>query len=536
LEVLPDTDVRLKNGSAALSRAPATGTGALDPGEAEERTHVSRRTLWLVFAGVAVFNLALLAPFNYADDGNAMFALADSLARHQTLTVPCPHGAAALGNVQAVRHGGVCYSNFYPLLSFLLVPFVLVGREIGTLAGVSPLYTAKVVALVLPALAQAGAAALTVAIAAKLGASRRGAVAAACAFALGTEALTYSRTLYAEALQAFLVALAVWGITEGSRRRRQLGYVALGFAVLAKPQMVVVGPGLALALVLARRSWRPVIPIAIATVTASLVYFAYNAARFGDPLKFGGRDRMLQLHWFTPGRLLDGLAVLIISPGRGLLWFSPVAILGAFVLWRRRRTPVAAAALGASLAILLLSMAHPGGWQDWGTRYLVPTLPLVCAGVGLLRGRQATFAIALVAVALVNQIPTTVAFTDRYFAEAREQQATTHDLRWKRFAVTDMWVTAAHQVRDARHTDVRKIVANAGGQRSKTVAGEPVLHVVALWWWVLPAVHVSRWLGAMTCLLALLVAGRLLWRASGGGSLPRAGPAVELTGAAPEPR
>jgi hypothetical protein len=489
--------------------------------------------VWLVFAGVALFNLALLAPFNYADDGNAMFALADSLARHQTLTVPCPRGPAALHNVQTVQHGGACYSNFYPLLSFLLVPFVLVGRGIGTLAGVSPIYTAKVAALVLPALAGAGAAALTAAIAEKLGASRRGAVGAACAFALGTQALMYSRTLYAETLVAFLLALAVWGITERSRGRRQLGFVALGLAVLAKPQMIVVAPGLAVALVAVQRSWRPVIGIATATATASLIYLAYNAVRFDDPLKFGGRDRMLQPDWFKPGRLLDGVGILIVSPGRGLLWLSPVAIVGALVLWRRRRAPVAAAALGASLPILLLAMAHPAGWQAWGSRYLVPTLPLVCAAVGLLSGRKATLAAALVAIALVNQIPTTVAFPDRYFAEARDTHVTTHQLRWERFAATGMWATAAHQVRDALHSDVREIVANAGGKRAPTVEGEPVLHVVSLWWWMLPAARIPRWLGAIACLLGLVAAGRLLWRASGGGLRVRAGQVSEAAGPPP---
>src|SRR3954471_21513139 len=293
--------VRPKDGSTHLERA-----------RPEPDTGLSKRTVWLVFAGVALFNLMLLAPFNYADDGNAMFTLGDSLARHQSLTVPCGSGGVGAG-IQTVQHGGACYSNFYPLLSFLIVPFVLVGRAIGTLGGVSPLYTAKVAALMVPALAGAGAAgvpagicpAARAAIASKLGASRRGAVGAAVAFALGTEALTYSRTLFAESLAAFLVALAVWGITEDSPQRRQLGYAALVLAVLAKPQMVVVAPGIALALALARRGWGPMIPIALATVTAGLIYAAYNVARFGDPTMIGGRDRTFQLHWFMPGRLLD---------------------------------------------------------------------------------------------------------------------------------------------------------------------------------------------------------------------------------------
>jgi hypothetical protein len=146
--------------------------------------------------------------------------------------------------------------------------------------------------------------------------------------------------------------------------------------------------------------------------------------------------------------------------------------------------------------------------------------------VGLLKGRKATLAAALVAIGLVSQIPTTVGFMDRYFVEAREQHVGMHELRWERFALVDIWSTAYHEVRDAVHTDVKQVVNNAGGQRSQRLADIPVLHIVALWWWVLPAAGIPRWLGGIACLLGLLAAGRILWLASGKGVLRlRAGPA-----------
>lgn len=158
------------------------------------------------------------------------------------------------------------------------------------------------------------------ALALELGASRRGAVGAAVAFGFGTEALTYSRTFFAEPLSAFLVALAVWGLVgDGSRRRLALG--ALALAVLAKPQLVVVGPLLGATLALQRRSVRPLLGPSAASAAGVVAYLGFNRIRFGELLNFGGNTESVDAgRYFDPGAVVETLGVLFVSPGKGLLW------------------------------------------------------------------------------------------------------------------------------------------------------------------------------------------------------------------------
>jgi hypothetical protein len=170
-----------------------------------------------LFAGLLVVLLALAPPLNYASDGGSMLSVAEALAGHGTFAVSCSIGIPG--------RGGACYSNFYPLLSVLLVPFLAVGHLLGHAISASVLYLGRATALAVPALCTAGAATLCAMLALERGSSRRTATWAAVASVFGTEALTYSRALFAEPLGALCVTLAVWGLS-GLTRRRRSGQVA----------------------------------------------------------------------------------------------------------------------------------------------------------------------------------------------------------------------------------------------------------------------------------------------------------------------
>lgn len=95
----------------------------------------------------------------------------------------------------------------------------------------------------------------------------------------------------------------------------------------------------------------------------------YNVARFGSPTDFGYSDFALTLS--MPLNVLG----LILSPGKGLIFYSPLVVLGALGvprLWRADR------ALTISLLILLVTLTCISGasayWGDevWGPRYIVP--------------------------------------------------------------------------------------------------------------------------------------------------------------------
>jgi hypothetical protein len=103
----------------------------------------------------------------------------------------------------------------------------------------------------------------------------------------------------------------------------------------------------------------------------------YNLARFGSPLASGYGDEASA--FTTP--LLTGLIGLLLSPGKSLFLYAPVAALalaGAPLLWRRWRLE---GALLLSLVIAhVILYAHWHAWDGggvWGPRLLLPIVPLL---------------------------------------------------------------------------------------------------------------------------------------------------------------
>jgi hypothetical protein len=93
---------------------------------------------------------------------------------------------------------------------------------------------------------------------------------------------------------------------------------------------------------------------------------------------------------FTAERL-QGIPGLLVSPNRGLLVFTPIALLGIWGLARQiapgePRDPALVSFGIATLVCLLVAGAYPDWWGGWsfGPRYLVDVLPVLgLAGIGV---------------------------------------------------------------------------------------------------------------------------------------------------------
>jgi hypothetical protein len=106
----------------------------------------------------------------------------------------------------------------------------------------------------------------------------------------------------------------------------------------------------------------------------------FNQVRFGSPFTFfqatvlGNLDQLAS-PWFSRAHF-EGMAGLLVSPGKGLLWYAP-PLLGVAAavpqLWRRHRASVAA--LGVQLVVSLLVFGAFRYWHGdwaWGPRYVAP--------------------------------------------------------------------------------------------------------------------------------------------------------------------
>src|SRR4029453_2487339 len=212
---------------------------------------------------------------------------------------------------------------------------------------------------------------------------RRGAILSAAvlatALALGTTQLfEYARFPANEAMQAMAFlgfVLALLRVADGDRTRRAgvwLGTWA-GLAVNTKAVLLlgVVG-GLAALAVLSWRDRHKAVPLAFGICLGALpwaaLFLAYNAARWGSPFDTGYGESLTMMR----ETLWAGLMGLLLSPGKGLLWFSPGVLLGCIAVrgaWSRDRALVVLVV--ASTVPVVLFYARYLSWSgdySWGPR------------------------------------------------------------------------------------------------------------------------------------------------------------------------
>jgi hypothetical protein len=456
-----------------------------------------RRLAWALALGTGLIYLAFLPPGIYSIDGNSMLAVAESAVSHHNLTVPAGLGVPG--------RDGQIYSTWYPLQSLLAVPLVMISSFASRMLHVPVHFLAAGLAGVMPVVFTAATVALVALISLQLGSTLQGARRAALCFAAGTIALVYARTFYAEPLLTLLVAAGVYLVFVRSKRAILLAAVVALLALLAKPAGILLAPALSAYLLLKKTPPRLALLPAVGGGLGFFLYSLYNLFRFGNPLTFG------QPWAFSVAALPQGVAGLLFSPGRGIIWYCPAVLLAipAFrKVWKTNRSE--ALLIGALfLGFLGLHSAFAywyGGWS-WGPRFLLPVLPGLLALTSLLEGRAAKALLYLSFLGFLVNAPTLVSYYERYYAEANEQGIPESDLFWSpsHAPLLHGWGAAAREIADARSQDVRTIFSQRGAP-SATIASSRALRVVAVWWWVLPIVHIPRSLG-FACSLALVLCG-----------------------------
>jgi hypothetical protein len=123
-------------------------------------------------------------------------------------------------------------------------------------------------------------------------------------------------------------------------------------------------------------AWRAVGVVVTLYLVAALVTLWVNWARYGSPFTTGYEGE----GWTTS--LETGLAGALVSPGWGILWEFPAALLAPVGLWKlwhtehRKTGLVVAGLVVCELVNTATWHAWTGGW-NWGLRLFLPALPLV---------------------------------------------------------------------------------------------------------------------------------------------------------------
>lgn len=335
---------------------------------------------WL-FLGVLLVYLSTAAGHITSSDGHTMFVLTESLLERRTVAVP-------EGNAEPGPDG-----RLYPKaglgLALASTPFYVAGRlAAGAVEPPLRSFVVKGVTSMWPPFAGALTALLLFWIFLELGLTPRESVVLTVVGAFGTPLWVYARLFLAESALALGLTLLLYGVVRAHRGGGAGAGLAVGcgfgFAVLTKYAILPAALLLAVAAVPALR--RP--KFALAAVLSALAFLAlaglYNEARTGSWLGTGYGRQGTMAAFTTP--IAIGLYGLLLSSGKGLLWFAPIVALvpASFVAWRRQQQVLALAGLAAVVCTLCLyaTFEHWAGDGSWGPRYLVPLVPLLLVAVG----------------------------------------------------------------------------------------------------------------------------------------------------------
>jgi hypothetical protein len=262
-------------------------------------------------------------------------------------------------------------------------------------------------------------AALVFLIMERLQPSRRWSIAIAVLFAVASLAWPYAK-IGVEATTTLGFALVLLGALRTRDSERLWPWCLVGFggglAVAAKQYTL---PAIAAMAILMWPAFAARPDLRLRRLLAVGLPFAawiaamalYNWSRLGSPFKTGNTG-----YQTTLAAPLNAFGFLF-SPGKGLLWYSPlvaIGVLGLIVLWRRDRRLVVTLGIVMGCGIAAASLVPHWTDETWGPRYLVPVawLPLLAIPfwVTTLRRRQVLAVVAILAVA-VQLVAVLVPFT-----------------------------------------------------------------------------------------------------------------------------
>lgn len=337
------------------------------------------------------------------------FALVYSIIEDGTFIFSLP--LARFTTPDVGYHEGKYVSLFAPGLSFLVLPGYLIGRyfelsQVGTYLNNALFALANLI--------------LIYAISRRLGAKESASWLGGMVFLFATPAFAYSGSLFQHHVSTFLILSSLYIVIFFSSIWSLLlvwFLVALSL-VVDYPNVVMLLPIIVVSLSKLVRIWSDkhktylkIKTLGLFTGVSALIPLAvflwFNNVSYGNPLTLSGTVTRAEAinnqglptnqneitetdqvgvnktatGFFRSRNLLNGLYVHSISPDRGVLYFTPVIVLGIagiFALYKKNRDAAVLITAIFSFNIVFYSLwGDPWGGWAFGSRYLVPTYALL---------------------------------------------------------------------------------------------------------------------------------------------------------------
>ncbi|MFP3903603.1 MAG: hypothetical protein ACLFWB_05095 [Armatimonadota bacterium] len=281
-----------------------------------------------------------------------------------------------------------------PLLS---VPLVLAGRLVArAIPALSARIAQRAAVMMFCPLVTALTCAILFLLLIDLGLSYRFALIGVGVYGLATIAWPYSKTYFSDPLSGLLVLFAVWYLWKG-KKNNSFGQVAaagavMALAILTRHFNLFVAAFVPLFLLIPqpgrKMQWKSSLKLIAAygavVLLGGLIWGWHNWARYGhftqlsSPGYHGG---------FGQVPIWIGLAGLLVSPGFGLVWYTPVSVLAIvgyrYLCKRERAFSLLALAVVALHVCLYATFTFWGGMWCWGPRFLIAIMPLIAVGIAV---------------------------------------------------------------------------------------------------------------------------------------------------------
>lgn len=332
-----------------------------------------------------------------AGDEETMFRLTQNLVsgrgltvNNESLVVPqqtilgfLPREARSIFTTSSVQgRYGKSYSKYGIGQSLAAIPLYLFGEGLASISYLEPTEVGGRFAVsMFNPLVLTATGWLLIQFAATLGWSRSTGRWLALAYIFTTFAWPYVKTFYPQPAVAALLLAAVYCAVRWKKQDKVRWLWGCGLAcgglILFRISEIILLIPLLLYLTLISFDRKPnywPIPVGVPILAAIILTGIYNWLRFGSILSTG----YLEVAWDGP--LIFGLYGLLLSTGKGILFYAPILFLLPIGLTLFTRQFRAEAWMIIGVGLLILGIYAPynywtGGW-NWGPRFLLPVVPL----------------------------------------------------------------------------------------------------------------------------------------------------------------
>jgi hypothetical protein len=355
-----------------------------------------------------VFYLATLNGLWSSDYQASILGLQYSIWAHHTLSLG-NQSDPIISSVDMGSYNGGYYSAISPGFAFLSLPFAVLGFILdgGTLNvwGYAPLIDELFLAIV------SSLAAFLVYRISRMYSAPVPSLLASLAFSLGTSIWPITTMVFIHGASVFLSLVSVYlilntfraGSIVGSKKttiRLAIAGLSLGLASFVEYAAALFLIPLMVFILVESRKFRTVVraarslaPFSLPFLVGPLLQLIYNKIAFGNPLIFPEEVKLSGSTSLTSQFNLVAIPLhmifYVLSPYRGLLFFSPILALGAYGLYlmSKRQDLKSTSILFFSLFILILIFYS--SWRDWGgglaygPRFLILGLPYLAIPISI---------------------------------------------------------------------------------------------------------------------------------------------------------